>query len=132
MHRRLDTLWLEEVEPQVDSRIVQYLKKHREKYQSLLERQNELLGRHSVIVSVINDDEEMVLSREAHKALKEYMANQSEMDGIVIEYSYFFGRLCLIMWKYQMLFTISLRKKMRKERKGVIGKCLCHSRKKKI
>lgn len=115
MHRQLDTLWLEEAEPQIDSRIVRYLKKHHEKYQSLLERQNELLGRHPVIVSVINDDEEMVLSREEHKALKEYMANQSEMDGIVIEYSYFFGQT--IMFDYVEVLNI-LYHKLKKEDEG--------------
>ena len=115
MRRRLDTLWLEEAEPQVDSRIVRYLKKHHEKYQSLLKSQNELLERYPVIVSVINDDEEMVLSREAHKAFKEYMTNQSKMDSIVIEYSYFFGQT--IMFDYVEVLNV-LYHKLKKEDEG--------------
>ena len=93
MNKNLDALWLEEMEPHVDGKIIRYLRTHHERYGKLLLKHEELLKKYPALVSVINNDEEKItLNQEEHCALRRFMAVQNEMDSIVIRYSYFFGQ----------------------------------------
>lgn len=43
MNKNLDALWLEEMEPHVDGKIIWYLRTHHERYGKLLLKHEELL-----------------------------------------------------------------------------------------
>ena len=92
MDKNLDALWLEEMEPHIDGKIIRYLRTHHGRYGKLLQKHEELLKSYPVLVSVINEDEKITLDQEEHCALRRFMAVQNEMDSIVIRYSYFFGQ----------------------------------------
>lgn len=92
MEKNLDALWLEEMEPHIDGKIIRYLRTHHERYGKLLQKHEELLKSYPILVSVINEDEKITLDQEEHHALRRFMAVQNEMDSIVIRYSYFFGQ----------------------------------------
>lgn len=92
MDKNLDSLWLEEIEPHIDGKIIRYLRTHHERYGKLLQKHEELLENYPVLVSVINDEEKITLDQEEHRALRRFMTVQNEMDSIVVRYSYFFGQ----------------------------------------
>ncbi len=92
MNKNLDALWLEEMEPHVDGKIIRYLRTHHERYGKLLLKHEELLKKYPALVSVINDEEKITLDQEEHCAFRRFMAVQNEMDSIVMRYSYFFGQ----------------------------------------
>lgn len=75
MNQSLDELWLEALEPKLDSQIVSYLKGNHPDYQETLERQERLTQRYTILISVLNAAEETMLNREEYKALSDYMAN---------------------------------------------------------
>lgn len=92
MNRSLDELWLEALDTKVDSQVVAYLKKNHPDYQDTLKRQERLTNKYPVLISVLDGIEETVLSREEHKALREYLANQDELAGLEKEYCYYLGQ----------------------------------------
>lgn len=96
MPEQLDVLWLEEIEPHTDGKIIRYLRKHHEGYQDLQKKQEKLLRRYPVLISVINNEDEITLKQEEHHALKTFMTVRDEMDSIVMEYNYFFGQTSML------------------------------------
>ena len=87
MDKNLDALWLEEMEPHIDGKIIRYLRTHHGRYGKLLQKHEELLKSYPVLVSVINEDEKITLDQEEHCALRRFMAVQNEMDSIVIPFA---------------------------------------------
>lgn len=92
MDKNLDALWLEEIEPHIDGKIIRYLRTHHERYGKLRQKHEELLKRYPVLISVINEEEKIILEQEEHRALRRFIAVQNEMDSIVMRYSFFFGQ----------------------------------------
>lgn len=99
MSEQLDALWLEEIEPHTDGKIIRYLRKHHEGYQDLQKKQEKLLRRYPVLISVINNEDEITLKQEEHHALKTFMTVRDEMDSIVKEYNYFFGQTFMLRYR---------------------------------
>ena len=120
MDKNLDALWLEEMEPHIDGKIIRYLRTHHENYGKLLQNHEELLQRYPILVSVINGDEKITLDQEEHRALRRFMTVQNEMDSIVMRYSYFFGQARMFDY-FEMLKDLYDKSKQNNGKKEVGG-----------
>ena len=79
MQEKLDALWLEILEPQIDGKVVSYLSSRHPDYKKLRCRQEELVERYPSIIALEVGDDEITLNKREHQALREYMDNQTEM-----------------------------------------------------
>ena len=86
MQQKLDALWLEILEPQIDGKVVSYLSGCHPNYRKLRCRQKELIDEYPSIIALEVGDDEITLSKREHQAFREYMDNQTEME--VLEKSY--------------------------------------------
>lgn len=80
MQEKLDALWLEILEPQIDGKVVSYLSSCHPVYKKLRRRQEKLVERYPLIIALEVNDDEITLSKREHQALREYMDNQTEME----------------------------------------------------
>ena len=81
MERRLDELWMEAVELQVDRLVVGYLRKSHADYQNMQKRQWDLLDQYPVLNELIDSADEIKLNPEEHRALRELIQIQ---DGVSV------------------------------------------------
>ena len=86
MQEKLDALWLEILEPQIDGKVVSYLSSRHPDYKKLRCRQEELVKRYPTIIALEIGDDEISLNKEEHRARRENRDTQTEME--VLEKSY--------------------------------------------
>lgn len=99
MQEKLDALWLEIFEPQIDGKVVSYLSDCHPVYKKLRSRQEELTGIYPSIIALEIGDEEMTLSKEEHQAFREYMDNQTEMEVLEKSYSVYYAQAAMFSYK---------------------------------
>ncbi len=81
MQEKLDALWLEIFEPQIDGKVVSYLNDCHPVYTKLRSIQEELTEMYPSIIPLEIGDEEMILSKEEHQAFREYMDNREHRQS---------------------------------------------------
>lgn len=99
MVEKLDALWLEVIEPQIDGKAITYLKACHPDYKKLIDRQIELTIKYPVIAAIETNEDELTISSEEHRALREYIDNQTEMETLEKAYSYFYGQAATIHYR---------------------------------
>lgn len=92
MHMELDELWLDALETRVDQQVVTYLKENHPEYQDTLKRKREIAKRYPILVNVLEGDGDVTLNEDEHRAFKEYLANQDDMERLEREYYYYYGQ----------------------------------------
>ena len=92
MELKLDELWMEAVELQVDQLVVGYLRKGHADYQNMQKRQWQLLEQYPVLSELIDSADEIKLNKEEHRALREFIQIQDGMQRLEKEYSYYYGQ----------------------------------------
>lgn len=92
MELKLDELWMEAVELQVDQLVVGYLRKSHADYQNMQKRQWQLLEQYPVLSELIDSADEIKLNKEEHRALREFIQIQDGMQRLEKEYSYYYGQ----------------------------------------
>lgn len=98
MQEKLDALWLEILEPQIDGKVVSYLSSCHPVYKKLRRRQEELVERHPSIIALEVNDDEITLSKREHQALREYMDNQTEMEVLEKSYSVYYAQAATLSY----------------------------------
>lgn len=98
MQEKLDTLWLEILEPQIDGKVVSYLSSCHTAYIKLRRRQEELVERYPSIIALEVGDDEITLSKREHQALREYMDNQTEMEVLEKSYSVYYAQAATLSY----------------------------------
>lgn len=99
MQEKLDTLWLEILEPQIDGKVVSYLSSCHPVYKKMRRRQEELVERYPSIIDLEVGDDEITLSKREHQALREYMDNQTEMEVFEKSYSVYYAQAAMLSYK---------------------------------
>lgn len=99
MQEKLDVLWLEILEPQIDGKVVSYLSSCHPDYRKLRRRQEELVERYPSIIALEVGDDEITLSKREHQALREYMDNQTEMEVLEKSYSVYYAQAAVFSYK---------------------------------
>ena len=99
MQEKLDALWLEVFEPQIDGKVVSYLSSRHPDYKKLRCRQEELVKRYPTIIALEIGDDEISLNKEEHRALREYMDNQTEMEVLEKSYSVYYAQAAMLSYK---------------------------------
>lgn len=99
MQEKLDALWLEIIEPQIDGKVVSYLSSCHPVYKKLRRRQEELVERYPSIIDLEVGDDEITLSKREHQALREYMDNQTEMEVFEKSYSVYYAQAAMLSYK---------------------------------
>lgn len=99
MQEKLDALWLEILEPQIDGKVVAYLSDQHPEYKKLRRRQEELVMRYPSIIALEVGDDEITLSKKEHQALREYMDNQTEMEVLEKSYSVYYVQASMLSYK---------------------------------
>lgn len=99
MQEKLDALWLEILEPQIDGKVVAYLSDQHPEYKKLRRRQEELVMRYPSIIALEVGDDEITLSKKEHQALREYMDNQTEMEVLEKSYSVYYVQASMLSHK---------------------------------
>lgn len=99
MLEELDALWLNLVEPQIDGKVVSYLSSCHPDYKRLMKIQDELIRKYPVLVAIEVSDEKISLSREEHKAFREYMDNQTEMEVLEKSYSVYYAQAAVFSYQ---------------------------------
>lgn len=98
MQEQLDALWMEVMEPQIDGKVVSYLSACHPDYKKLLGRQIELTIKYPIIAAIETNEEEITLSSEEHRAFREYMDNQTEIETLEKAYSFFYGQAAKVLY----------------------------------
>ena len=99
MQEKLDALWLEILEPQIDGKVVSYLSSRHPDYKKLRCRQEELVERYPSIIALEVGDDEITLNKREHQALREYMDNQTEMEVLEKSYSVYYAQAAMLSYK---------------------------------
>ena len=99
MQKKLDALWLEILEPQIDGKVVSYLSSCHPDYKKLRRRQEELVEGYPSIIALEVGDDEITLSKREHQALREYLDNQTEMEVLEKSYSVYYAQAAMLFYK---------------------------------
>ncbi len=99
MQKKLDALWLEILEPQIDGKVVSYLSSCHPDYKKLRRRQEELVEGYPSIIALEVGNDEITLSKREHQALREYLDNQTEMEVLEKSYSVYYAQAAMLFYK---------------------------------
>lgn len=92
MHVQLEELWMDAIEMKVGEQIVNYLRKEHPEYQDIENRQKRLIEKYPMLLKAVDGDGTITLNEKEHYALKEYLANQDDMERLEKEYHYYYGQ----------------------------------------
>lgn len=92
MEVKLDELWLEAVELQVEQQVVRYLRSNHEDYKNMQNRVWELLAQYPILNELTDSADEIKLNAEEHRALREFIQIQDGIQRLEKEYSYYYGQ----------------------------------------
>lgn len=92
MHTKLDELWMDALDLRVSEQVVTYLKKHHQEYMDTSRRQWKMIEQYPVLDEVLDGNGTVTLSETEHRAFKEYLANQDNMERLEKEYHYYYGQ----------------------------------------
>lgn len=107
-----DITWLDEMESELDHRMVQYLTGHHEGYRTLLKEQSEILKQYPVITKLQEGTDGLHLTPKEHRMYFRYRSVQTEREALERKYFYLMGQADMVPYK-QVLQGLS-RKKERK------------------
>lgn len=92
MHKELEELWLEAIELKTDGQVTTYLRNHHAEYQDAAKRQKELVEQYPVIIEVLEGEGFIDLDTDEHRAFREYLNEQADMERLEREYYYYYGQ----------------------------------------
>lgn len=92
MKLKQDKIWAEMFEVVFDQRVVRYLLKSNPEYQELLDKRSLLLREYPVLDRLWDEESEIFLTEEEHKAFGNYMNLKSDVETLEREYFYFLGQ----------------------------------------
>ena len=92
MKLKRDKIWAEMFEVVFDQRVVRYLLKCNPEYQELLDKRSLLLREYPVLDRLWDEESEIFLAEEEHKAFGNYMNLKSDVEALEREYFYFLGQ----------------------------------------
>ena len=104
-----DITWLDEMESELDHRMVQYLTGHHEGYRTLLKEQSEILKQYPVITKLQEGTDGLYLTPKEHRMFFKFRSVQTEREALERKYFYLMGQADMIPYK-QVLQGLSRKK----------------------
>ena len=86
-----DITWLDEMESELDHRMVQYLTGHHEGYRTLLKEQSEILKQYPVITKLQEGTDGLYLTPKEHRMYFKFRSVQTEREALERKYFYLIG-----------------------------------------
>lgn len=92
MDRKRDQMWSKMFEVEFDRRVVSYLTVNHPGYQELLKKRTDVLNQYPVLDRLWDQDGEISLTEEEHRAFGKYLKIKSDLEALEREYHYFLGQ----------------------------------------
>lgn len=87
-----DEQWTEALGLWVDRKVVAYLKENHSRFEEILGEQSELAEKYPAIVPFLNEEGDIELTAEEHKAVMEYLNLRESTELLIREYHYYLGQ----------------------------------------
>lgn len=106
MNKQFDELWMDAPDMRVSEQVVTYLKKYHQEYRDTSKRQWKIIEQYPALDEVLDGNGAITLNEEEHRAFKEYLANQDDMERLEKEYYYYYGQSNIFSYGH-MLKTLN-------------------------